>query len=272
MSFLFKKKKTPAELLRENKRMLDKAIRELDRERIGLQNQDKKLIMDIKKMAKANQMEAVKVMAKSLVRNRHAVTKMHQLKSQLQAVSLRMATLKSTQSMADAMRGATRAMGAMNRQMNMPALQKIMRDFEMQNERMEMTSEVMGDAIDDAFEGEDEEGETDELVNSVLDEIGIDLNSTMLNAPGRNTAQQEHAPQEQLAEPMGAAAAAAAMVAETHATTEATVAAAAGAGYPRHPQHRTTAWALAAAAAAAGTSAGTRPAAAGQPGVPAAAV
>jgi hypothetical protein len=35
--------------------------------------------------------ESVKVMAKSLVRNRHAITKMYQLKSQLQAVSLRMA-------------------------------------------------------------------------------------------------------------------------------------------------------------------------------------
>ena len=31
------------------------------------------------------------MMAKSLVRNRHAVTKMYQLKSQLQAVSLRIA-------------------------------------------------------------------------------------------------------------------------------------------------------------------------------------
>lgn len=44
------------------------------------------------------------------------------------------------------------AMGMMNKQMNMPALQKIMREFERQNERMEMTSEMMGDAIDDAFE------------------------------------------------------------------------------------------------------------------------
>ena len=35
--------------------------------------------------------DAVKVMAKSLVRNRHAVTKMYGLKSQLQAVSLRIA-------------------------------------------------------------------------------------------------------------------------------------------------------------------------------------
>jgi hypothetical protein len=35
--------------------------------------------------------DAVRVMAKSLVRNRHAVTKMYGLKSQLQAVSLRVA-------------------------------------------------------------------------------------------------------------------------------------------------------------------------------------
>jgi hypothetical protein len=45
-----------AEMLRENKRMLDKAIRELDRERIGLQNQEKKTIAEIKKMAKEGQM------------------------------------------------------------------------------------------------------------------------------------------------------------------------------------------------------------------------
>ena len=44
------------------------------------------------------------------------------------------------------------AMGMMNKQLNMPALQKIMREFERQNEKMEMTSEMMGDAIDDAFE------------------------------------------------------------------------------------------------------------------------
>eukprot|EP00803_Ostreobium_quekettii_P009453 evm.model.scf_5.11 EVM.evm.TU.scf_5.11 scf_5:137000-139719(+) len=173
MSFLFGKKKSPAELLRENKRNLDKAIRELDRERQALQNQEKKLIAEIKKTAKQGQMEAVKVMAKSLVRNRHAVTNMFGLKSQLQAVSLRIQTLKSTQAMADAMRGATKAMKVMNKKMNIPALQKIMREFEMQNEKMEMTSEMMGDAIDDVFEGEEEEEETDDLVNQVLDEIGI---------------------------------------------------------------------------------------------------
>lgn len=137
-------------------------------------------------------------MAKSLVRNRHAVNKMFALKSQLQAVSLRIAvrvvsvphlngssrlsdvmsgfclrypgrewhlvscmrelgalgsppsqhhlidvpspslwtplhtfpipqTLKSTHAMADAMKGATRAMGMMNKRMNLPALAKVKR-------------------------------------------------------------------------------------------------------------------------------------------------
>ena len=112
------------DLLLENKRTLDRAIRDLDRERTGLQTQEKKLIAEIKKAAKDGQMDAVRVMAKSLVRNRHSVTKLHGCKAQLQAVSLRLATLKSTQAMGDAMRGATKAMVAMNRRMNMPALTK----------------------------------------------------------------------------------------------------------------------------------------------------
>ncbi|KAL5991982.1 hypothetical protein ACLOJK_012894 [Asimina triloba] len=163
------------QLLRENKRMLDKSIREIERERQGLQTQEKKLIAEIKKSAKQGQMGAVRVMAKDLIRTRHQITKFYALKSQLQGVSLRIQTLKSTQAMGEAMKGVTKAMGQMNRQMNLPALQKIMQEFERQNERMEMVTEVMGDAIDDALEGDEEEEETDELVNQVLDEIGIDV-------------------------------------------------------------------------------------------------
>jgi len=183
MSFLFGKRKTPAELLRENKRMLDKSIREIERERQGLQTQEKKLIVEIKKSAKQGQMGAVRVMAKDLIRTRHQIEKFYKLKSQLQGVSLRIQTLKSTQAMGEAMKGVTKAMGQMNRQMNLPSLQKIMRDFEMQNEKMELTSEVMGDAIDDALEGDEEEEETEDLVSQVLDEIGINVNQELVNAP-----------------------------------------------------------------------------------------
>lgn len=95
----------------------------------------------------------------------------------LMAVTECLQTLKSTQAMGEAMKGVTKAMRQMNRQMNLPALQKIMREFEIQNEKMEIVSSTMNDAIDDALEGDEEEEETEELVNQVLDEIGIDVNS-----------------------------------------------------------------------------------------------
>ncbi|KAL9995045.1 hypothetical protein Hdeb2414_s0845g00953351 [Helianthus debilis subsp. tardiflorus] len=56
MSFLLGRKRRP-QLLRENKRMLDKSIRDIERERQGLQTQEKKLIAEIKKSAKQGQMD-----------------------------------------------------------------------------------------------------------------------------------------------------------------------------------------------------------------------
>lgn len=193
--------KHDAEILRENKRLLDKAIRELDRERASLQKQEKQIIVDIRKNAQQNQMGAVKVMAKSLIRTRHSITKFYALRSQLQAVSLRIQTMKSTQTMAQAMKGVTKAMGQMNRKMNLPAIQRIMREFEMQNERMEMSSDFMSDAMDDAFEEEDEEEETEELVNQVLDEIGCNLNTELVQAPAGGIGAKAAERKAQLEEP-----------------------------------------------------------------------
>ena len=52
MSFLFGKKKTPAQMMRENQRLLQRAMRDLDRERAAMEKQEQKIIADIKKMAK----------------------------------------------------------------------------------------------------------------------------------------------------------------------------------------------------------------------------
>lgn len=56
MDFLFGRRKTPEEMLRQNQRALNKAMRDLDRERTKMEQQEKKIINDIKKMAKENQM------------------------------------------------------------------------------------------------------------------------------------------------------------------------------------------------------------------------
>jgi charged multivesicular body protein 2A len=80
---------TPAERLRKHQRSLEKTQRELDRERVKLENQEKKLIQEIKKSAKNGQMGACKVQAKDLVRTRRYIEKFYSMRTQLQAISLR---------------------------------------------------------------------------------------------------------------------------------------------------------------------------------------
>jgi hypothetical protein len=55
MEWLFGKRVTPEEMLRKNQRALNKAMRDLDRERMRMEQQEKKIIADIKKMAKDGQ-------------------------------------------------------------------------------------------------------------------------------------------------------------------------------------------------------------------------
>ncbi|CAJ0833872.1 16058_t:CDS:2 [Entrophospora sp. SA101] len=74
-------------------------------------------------------------------------------------------------------------MKSMNRQMNLPAMQKIMMEFEKESEMMDMKEEVMNDVIDDTMAEEDDEEETEMIVNQVLDEIGITLDQSLVDAP-----------------------------------------------------------------------------------------
>ena len=73
-----------------------------------------------------------------------------------------------------AMKGATGVLGSMNRSMNLPALQRIAMEFEKENDIMDQRQEMMDDAIDDVT-GLEDEAEGEEVVEQVLEEIGVDL-------------------------------------------------------------------------------------------------
>ncbi|TNY17273.1 Snf7-domain-containing protein [Rhodotorula diobovata] len=183
---LFGRTKTPAERLRQHQRALQKAQRELDRERSKLEQQEKKLILDIKNSARKGEIGPCKVMAKDLVRTRRYVSKFYTMKTQLQGVSLRIQGMRSNQQMAEAMKGATKAMNLMSRQLNLPQIQRILQDFEKESSMMDMKEEMMGDAIDDAMDdevGETEEEEGDRILEEVLAEVGVSVGQQLGEAP-----------------------------------------------------------------------------------------
>ena len=66
------------------------------------------------------------------------------MKSQLQKISLRLQTHRTNEQMMTAMKGATVALGSMNRSMNLPALQRIAMEFERENDIMEQRQVGIG--------------------------------------------------------------------------------------------------------------------------------
>jgi charged multivesicular body protein 2A len=67
-------------------------------------------------------------------------------------------------------------MSAMNKGMNLPAISKILMEFERESDMMDMKEGMMSDAVDDVMDDmEDEEEEGDKILKQVLDEIGVDL-------------------------------------------------------------------------------------------------
>lgn len=161
---------------------MERTQRELERERVKLEVQEKKLLNEIKRSVKNNQLSAAKIQAKDLVRTRNYINKFNNMKTQLQAISLRIQSVRSNDQMTKSMRDATGLLSMMNQAMNLPQLQKISMDFERQNDLMDQRQEFMDEAIDNVMEDDemDEDEEAEQIFNEILDQVGIDL-STKLN-------------------------------------------------------------------------------------------
>ncbi|WP_411023242.1 Snf7 family protein, partial [Salmonella sp. s51228] len=114
-------------------------------------------------------------MAKDLVRTRNYIKKFITMRANIQAIALKVQTLKSQAAMANAMKGVARAMKSMNAKLNIPQIQKIMMEFEKQSEIMDMKEEMMNDTIDDVIGDADDDEESDLVVAQVFDELGLEL-------------------------------------------------------------------------------------------------
>ncbi|GIL69663.1 hypothetical protein Vretimale_10266 [Volvox reticuliferus] len=101
----------------------------------------------------------------------------------LRGISAQITTAAATTSVANAVGSATKTMTAMQAVMNPAAISSKMAAFSRENQRLDMAGELISDAMDGVLDTEETEDETGELVGQVLDEIGIDLATSMQAAP-----------------------------------------------------------------------------------------
>nr|GEY77803.1 vacuolar protein sorting-associated protein 2 homolog 2 [Tanacetum cinerariifolium] len=165
---IFKKKTCPKDALRESKRDMTVATRGIEREIASLQMEERKLVAEIKKTAKIGNEAATKILARQLVRLRQQITNLQGSRAQIRGVATHTQALYANTSISTGMKGATKAMVAMNKEMAPAKQAKI---------------EMMSESIDETLDKDEAEEETEELTNQVLDEIGVGVASQLSSAP-----------------------------------------------------------------------------------------
>jgi len=91
------------------------------------------------------------------------------------------------------MASASKVMAEVGKVQDPQKVAQTMQQFQKENAKMDMASEMIGDALDDALGSLEEEEETDELVGQVLDEIGVDMAGQLGSAPRKNPNAQQAA-------------------------------------------------------------------------------
>ncbi|KAG0467098.1 hypothetical protein HPP92_018106 [Vanilla planifolia] len=159
------------------------ATRGIEREISSLQLEEKKLVMEIKQTAKTGNEAATKILARQLIRLRQQITNLQESRAQLRGVATHTQAMHASTSVSAGMKGASKAMAAMNKEMEPAKQAKIMKEFQKQSTQMDMTLEMMSESIDETLDKDEAEEETEELTNQVLDEIGVDIASQLSSAP-----------------------------------------------------------------------------------------
>jgi len=188
MSSLFGKKKDLKEEMRDQNKVLRSAQRDIDRDKVQMEREKKRIELEIKKAAKEGNKQACTVLAKQLINMRKAENRQVQASSRIAGVKTQTQVMASNVKMAEAMKKTTDTMVSMNKLQDPMKTAQIMKEFQAQNMKMEMSDEMINDTLDGVLEGSDDEAEGDAIVNKVLDEIGIEMTGKLINAPtpGKN--------------------------------------------------------------------------------------
>eukprot|EP00522_Entomoneis_paludosa_P013644 CAMPEP_0172440366 /NCGR_PEP_ID=MMETSP1065-20121228/1002_1 /TAXON_ID=265537 /ORGANISM="Amphiprora paludosa, Strain CCMP125" /LENGTH=207 /DNA_ID=CAMNT_0013189157 /DNA_START=216 /DNA_END=839 /DNA_ORIENTATION=- len=184
-----KAKREARKEVRSNQRDMDREIRELDR-------QEKQITMELKQRAKGANSSSdptLKTLAKQLVQVRQQRSKLVGAKAQLGAMGMHAQVTASQVAAVQAVGSVTDAMKVANKQLNVKETTKIMTEFQRENERLAVKSEMMDDVLMDAFDSEGMEEEADQVTNQVLAELGVEMDQQMvgLDAPKTKVGAEE---------------------------------------------------------------------------------
>ncbi|CAF0726495.1 unnamed protein product [Rotaria sp. Silwood1] len=161
--------------MQENKRAIRRARRELEREKNRLNNEKTRNENEIRKLAAKGEQKALRTYAKNIVSQRNQINKLGAMDATLSTLESEASSMNAQMTMASVMVKTTKTLARLNRMMPLQDFQKTMQMFEQNMTANNIKQEMMNDAMDAAFEGDEDEEATDELVDQVLNELNINI-------------------------------------------------------------------------------------------------
>lgn len=174
MSFLFGgTPPTVSEMSRKYKMEINRQIRELERETIKLQQEEKRLFADLKRFVTSNPKVALQK-AKSVVRVRRITSRFATMQGNLQSVCAKISSIKSMDALNKSMTEVSALMTRFNEAPALRNMHQTMAQFSRENGMMMAKSELMDESLNEVFD-ESEEDESDDVIGDIFTEAGVIL-------------------------------------------------------------------------------------------------
>lgn len=161
-------KKDHKEQLKEWKSSIRKEGYKLDRQINTIQMKSKQVEVDIRKLAKTQKYDEVKILARSLVETKKAITKLYAAKAHMNSLMLQMDEQASHLRMMGALKQSSQVMSAVNALVKLPELQATFRELSKEMTKAGIMQEMVEDVMSPL--GEDSE-ELEQAADSEVDRI-----------------------------------------------------------------------------------------------------
>jgi len=162
---------SPKEQVREWSSKLRKQGFLLDRQIRGIQREEDKVKMELKKAAKRGDKDVCLVLAKEIVKSRKAVNRLHTSKAQLNSVSMHMSQQMSQLRVAGAMQKSADVMKSVQSLMKVHEISGVMQEMAREMMKAGIIEEMLEEVMDNDVMEDELEEEAQSEVDKVLWEL-----------------------------------------------------------------------------------------------------
>ena len=169
------KRKSPEEIVEENKRLMTKSSLYLEGEMKRLQEEEPNILSDIKVLALKQLHGPAKIRAKDLARLRKQMSHLYALNSQLKSITMQLSSFRSNSVAMEALKRSTQSIKAVGDSINIKDVMSMVKDFTRESEVLNTKNDMMQNAIDEAsMETGDIDADSKKIYDQICDEVALD--------------------------------------------------------------------------------------------------